>query len=695
MSFDPVKEARMKEIEAMFPDVAKEIEKPAGFDPVKAARMKEIEAELGGDIEAELGDYAKSLQPADTILDALGPGIEDLKGRAFVKNFGANTQSEKNYLQEINPQADFTVSGENEIAFRPKNPENPNAPYYQIDPSLSMEAFSTKPKQAVYELGRDVRDILSDAVTGIGSGAAGVGGFVLGGGLPGAAVASGAASYGLEAIRQAIGSAGGIKDNVNPTQMATNALMDTGGTLLLGPGVGKETIKKMATSTLSEKALTNQSKGMIGRSWDALASKYGTKIASSFSGIPKEIVDKFVEKIDLVRAAELDPKIVEQQLANTKKVALDAMQENLRLSGEDLNVVREEIAKSGTFVNMQNVIEPLNSLIKDKEKIFKNKEFTGPEVQQINDIISGIFMETAKVPKKPTPSSPKSFLETLNGIVSDLFTKTSQVVVKPGFPATKYTNAIPPETQTIKVLMSSIPAEQIPGLKKRIEALAETLGVNMDNLDTGKAVNNAKPGANQDLARALQQVAGNLESQLEKSLPEKLRTKYVNSKKDYGLAASSIEEIAPAFANADSFFNFIKKQTPGTRGLRRGLSEISDIDLDDFASDIMALHYYSKPSYAPMSMGSSTTGRILQSSGAGAAAGGLVGSAFGMPVEGAALGSGVAPGLLSTTAGHRAAYSMNEAVRNFARNKYYNAFQAPYLMMSLARPKMDKEEKGK
>jgi hypothetical protein len=235
-----------------------------------------------------------------------------LAGRTRVKMFGSSDPVEQaDYLRSLPENKDFEISDSGgEVIARKKGEKA----WKKLDPT-----GVTGPKEAL----EDVLDIGYEAVSGPLTAAAGAAGAIPGGilgfgagGIGTAALASGAASAGLEAIRQGIGKyVVGSKKEVSPLDVGVSGLLGGATTGILGSGLGKKALDKAienpqvvnkAISWVSKNipvdleepvkkeiaraALTDAQKGLISR-------KLGLSAASKMVDIDKNVLEKAPQQL--------------------------------------------------------------------------------------------------------------------------------------------------------------------------------------------------------------------------------------------------------------------------------------------------------------------------------------------------------------------------------------------------------------
>jgi hypothetical protein len=268
----------------------------------------------------------------------------DLMDRMVVKNFGNNLEDSIGYLKKRHPTMEFKTDKDGEIIARDTGEKE----YRMLDP----QGFWNSISHPLTELPKDLGDVATDVATGVGStlatAAGGIAGAAAGGigALPGAALAGGAASTGMEGLKQGIANALGVQNGVDGTGLALSGGVGMASPLLfgtgagtgaaaksafrqLGPGASTEALEGLAESTLK------QQRGGLGITYDALKnSKLGTKVgdmvgnasanlASTISGAPAESIKTLAKRHKEYNALEADPEGVLKFLDETGGVIDD------------------------------------------------------------------------------------------------------------------------------------------------------------------------------------------------------------------------------------------------------------------------------------------------------------------------------------------------------------------------------------
>lgn len=230
----------------------------------------------------------------DTIVDEMHPKI-DFMDRAIIKNFGGDTNNAIGYLKKRHPRLEVKASLDGEIIAREKG----ETEYRKLDPSS-------------FDL-QDITDVGTDIGTGfLSSAATAAGGLV--GNLPGAVAAGAASSGGLEALRQGIGKALGVNDNISGTDIALSTGFGAASPLLFGSGQSAAGALKMAKgegmlaklakalgqTTGSADDIMSANRGLMGRGYDAFREKITPKLGELSSGVSSDVIRNTRDNLDEV-----------------------------------------------------------------------------------------------------------------------------------------------------------------------------------------------------------------------------------------------------------------------------------------------------------------------------------------------------------------------------------------------------------
>lgn len=281
--------------------------KAALLAPKKSPSLEEMKAALmGASVEKQ-----PTAQDAADIPQVLNEAA-GLAGRTRVKMFGSSDPVEQaDYLRSLEENKDFEISDYGgEVIARKKGEKA----WKKLDPT-----GVTSPKEAL----EDILDIGYEAVSAPITTAAGALGAIPGalfgfgaGGIGTAALASGATSAGLEALRQGIGKyVVGARKEISPLEVGISGGLGGITTGLFGAGLGGKTLEKAIAKPqvidkaiswvsknipvdleepvkkeLARAALTDAQKGLISR-------KLGLSAASKIVDIDKNVLEKAPQQL--------------------------------------------------------------------------------------------------------------------------------------------------------------------------------------------------------------------------------------------------------------------------------------------------------------------------------------------------------------------------------------------------------------
>lgn len=200
--------------------------------------------------------------------------------RAIIKNLAASPKAAQMFLVKKHPNADIKLNKDGRILFR-----RPNETEYRVIDPKGVDL-------------QDVSDIAYDVASGIGESAAtiagGMGGATLGplGALGGASAASSASAAASEALRQKLGQALGLPQEVNTQDVLMSAGMGAVSPLLFGAGgkVAEKSLKKALTTQLTKQAL--DTKDNILQKVIKKAGNVGKGTAQTVENVAQVLADK-------------------------------------------------------------------------------------------------------------------------------------------------------------------------------------------------------------------------------------------------------------------------------------------------------------------------------------------------------------------------------------------------------------------
>jgi hypothetical protein len=326
-----------------------------------------------------------------------------LSGRTRVKVFGSSDPVEQaDYLRGLEANKDFEISDYGgEVIARKKGEKS----WKKLDPT-----GVTGPKEAL----EDILDIGYEAVSGPITAAAGAAGAIPGaiagfgaGGIGTAALASGATSAGLEAIRQGIGKyVVGAKKEVSPLDIGISGVLGGATTGLFGAGLGGKTLEKAiqkpqvidkaiswvsknipvdleepVKKELARAALTDAQKGLISRKLGLSAASKMVDIdknvlEKSPQQLPQKLVDYFADRGVLQKGKdytylELNDALEEGGMSEVARSSIKNLSDAVNNWRSDLqDDIGRGIRLSTKKVDSNKYVKPLEDFIEEREKKF-------------------------------------------------------------------------------------------------------------------------------------------------------------------------------------------------------------------------------------------------------------------------------------------------------------------------------------
>lgn len=253
--------------------------------------------------------------------------------RAIAKNLAQSPEKQAEFLKKKYPDLEVKVAN-SDVVVRKPGEQN----FKKLDPStLELE---------------DITD-LGDAVVGgitstLGTAAGALGGALAGGvgALPGAVAGSALAGAGTEALRQKLGQALGIPQDVSMGDVATQAVLGGAGTALLGTGPALKTaVKQLAAS----KGITEEAAKAALESSGGIAAAYKnvpSKMAEYWFGAPSDVIKKYANETqaidDIASGSKTD---FARNLVDRIRLGLN--QEKQKVGG----MLSDEIGQSGASID--------------------------------------------------------------------------------------------------------------------------------------------------------------------------------------------------------------------------------------------------------------------------------------------------------------------------------------------------------
>jgi hypothetical protein len=272
-------------------------------------------------LKAKAAGAGQPLEAESDTIQEMHPAI-DFKDRFIVKNLATGGPEQQiAYLAKKYPDMEFVADDKGNIKTRTMNEEK----FRVIDPDTGFFSSPT-------EMLRDLSDVGSDIVGGIGTtlgtAAGGLAGIGTGpGALLTAAGGGAAASSGIEALKQGLGSAVGLEDNIDPAQIGVAGLAGAASPLLFGTGataanvagkglaariadvsrrtVGKEGFKGVAGEGL-EAAYKAQS-GLPGMAFRKITKDFAPGVGKFLSGVDDLAIKDAAKNLDKIDQFDANP----------------------------------------------------------------------------------------------------------------------------------------------------------------------------------------------------------------------------------------------------------------------------------------------------------------------------------------------------------------------------------------------------
>lgn len=528
-----------------------------------AEEQKELAA-----LEKELSSGAQALNVDTPIVQEQHPEI-GFGTRAFLKNFSKSPDASAQFLKSKG--FDSKVVNGNVVAKKPQEKE-----YRVLDP----EGFDLQ----------DISDVAYDIPAGVASGAAtiagGLGTLPVGSGIPGAALAGGATSAGLEALRQKIGSMGGIQDNYSGSDIAIQGAAGAAAPALFGTGATATQALKSGLSQASQR-------GLIGRA--LRPQNYLPEAAQALTGVSAQATRTFsdpekrliVESLKEPGAYEAFSSGVHDKIRSGLFSAKNKVGEEL---AEAVKVapIEVDITPAKSAINSQ--IQKLESIPKKNKALVEEIETLKEARDQIFKVTDGTKDEAGNLIYQDLPDSlPATDAFELQAQLKDYANLSN---IKPGLQSRYGSGASPIE-------------------KKWMDASL-----------------NAYNKINEGLSEATQ------------GMSKEWKAKYKelsNLQREMASKFSSPERTSKTLSTMDSQNNrYTKDLANKLKTLTNG-----EVDLDNEAKILEAYKYFGNTSFNPLSnQGTTSTSRTIGAGSLGAALGTYAGGPIGGAV-GFGIGSGV------------------------------------------------------
>jgi hypothetical protein len=319
------------------------------------AGRKEAARNLGGFQAMQMRD--------EDVVNEMHPDI-DTTTRAVIKNLSAgDVEAEFKYLKKNHPNLDFKQDSQGNIVA--KRPDEQM--WRQLDP----QGFQLR------DLPQDLLDVAYDIPAGVGQGAltasAGLAAApTVVGSIPAAMAASGGSGAGLEYIRQKLGQAAGLEQEVDQGQVGLAggigalipAAFGTGATAKQILTQGAKQATKQGATGIAKKELINElalsQRGGLSRMF-----KGGT---SALSGLSPKILENAVENPSLMSGKMGTPKALSESLESVSQGIKNSADESRRELQQAFSDV-EKFTRQKT-VDIAEAQKPFDDLIAKRQRIF-------------------------------------------------------------------------------------------------------------------------------------------------------------------------------------------------------------------------------------------------------------------------------------------------------------------------------------
>jgi len=301
--------------------------------------------------------------------------------RFIAKNFSQSPETTKAFLQNKYPEMEIKLK-EGRIFAAKKGEKD----FKALDPETGF--FSS-------DFLADAGDVAYDVGSGIAEGAATAAGGIAGapfggaGAIPGAMIAGGAASAGSEAIRQRLGQAMGVPQEVSMDDVKMAGGIGAVSPLLFGTGASAKQIAKAGIKESTQK-------GILGKAYKKLTRDILPSIGSTISGADKEALKTYIKDPSVIRevaenvfqntdeAVSRAKEIVRQE----KSVVGQQMNEHMRESGKSIDIVDLKQKLRGKITELENLTErsPSQDDYLDQLKGLKDRAFSNVTNDGLVDI---------------------------------------------------------------------------------------------------------------------------------------------------------------------------------------------------------------------------------------------------------------------------------------------------------------------
>lgn len=535
-------------------------------------------------------DNVKALSDADLdarILELQGKGAKDpvlqemhpeftAADRLVVKNFSNNNEAAVNYLQKRHPNLEIKVDDKSG-QFLARARDGSEEAYRVLDPDTG---FFSSPGEML----RDVGDIGTDIVSGIGTGLATAAGGVAGaagggiGALPGAALAGAGASAGLEGLKQSIGKALGVGE-FSGTDLAIAGGAGAVSPLLFGTGASAAQVAKAG---LDDAALAAQ-KGGLGRAADWAKSSALPWLGEKVSGVSSSSIKGLASNFDDIVRMEKDPSAI----TNMSKETIKDVSSSLRG------------AKQAAWKEYQGALDATGDTLVD--------------ITPARDRLLTAIKEAEEAAAVGTAADDE-LVEALRGQLGKYFQ------AKDGS------------------LKSHLPAKAAAKLDQRLGEAADFKKLSPEGPQVGPRF--SQGDSSQSLE--VKNLSGELKSLVSQSLDEALPEGALAARARYGEIANLEKQVKPLLKGSDKTYRTLRNLGRPANQAKQELFQTIDqefgTNLIDKARLAETYAAFAKPASLPISsQGTTSTSRSIPL----AAAGGLAGYYAGGQMGGSGHGSGV------------------------------------------------------
>jgi hypothetical protein len=291
-------------------------------------------------------------------------GLKGLYHRAVVKNLSNNPGSAVNYLKDQYPHMEVKQSDDGQILLREPGKNAWNV----LDPQTGIDWKHPT------EIGKDLLDAGYDVGSGVASGAASAAGGIAGGvagaptvvGAPiaataGAMGAGAATSAGLEALRQKLGNALGIKQDLNGKQVAVQGAIGAAAPLLFGTGgAAKPAMTAAADAGLNEAeqlAVAQAQRGLISRAASAMKGSAETAAFKTLGPYAKQAQQVYGKD----QVQEMGRQLMDEGIVNGVPKSYETLAKETGAAAEqhggELGKIITELDKAGPAVSRSSVAD--------------------------------------------------------------------------------------------------------------------------------------------------------------------------------------------------------------------------------------------------------------------------------------------------------------------------------------------------